>query len=244
MTMPVSIEKIEVDDVTKLFGRIRALSAVSFSFSCGESVAIMGGNGAGKSTLLSLLSLLSKPTRGQVKVNGKTASGSWKQDVISRIGFLAHEPMVYPELTAYENLLFFARMGGSADCKEAVQKQIDDMALSDFVINRPCRVLSKGQLQRVSLAKAMLTEPDLLLLDEPAAGLDSAAICRIESAVHKLCNRGGMVMVVTHEPEVAVRTATRAIMLRKGKIIVDEKAPSDSDGWRVLYNRSQEGISL
>ena len=233
------IHKITVENATKLFGRVRALSGAALSLESGEAAAVMGGNGAGKSTLLSLLSLSAKPTRGKVLFNDQPPAEM--EGVRGRIGLLAHDAMVYPDLTAKENLFFFAGILGVADKERAVQKQVEDLAVKDFFDDRPCRVLSRGQLQRVSLARALLAEPDLLLLDEPAAGLDSRAVSRIEKAVTDLRDRGGMAVVVTHEPEVAARIATRAIMLRRGKIVSDGPAPADVEGWRALYFSSQEG---
>lgn len=233
------ISKIKVEDATKLFGRVRALAGVSLSIESGEAAAVMGGNGAGKSTLLSLLSLSSKPSRGKVLFNDTEPSKI--ENVRGRIGLLAHDPMVYPDLSAKENLFFFAGLLGVEDVERAVQKQVTDLAIHDFFDDRPCRVLSRGQLQRVSLARALLAEPDLLLLDEPAAGLDSRAVSRIEKAVVDLRDRGGMAVVVTHEPEVAFRIATRAVMLRRGKVVTDEPSPQDAAGWRSLYFTAQEG---
>lgn len=233
------ISKIAVENATKLFGRVRALTGISLTLKSGESAAVMGGNGAGKSTLLSLLSLSAAPTRGAVLLNDKPASQM--ENARGRIGFLAHAPMVYPELTAKENLLFFAGLFGVEDKERAVKKQTELFEGDDFFADRPCRVLSRGQLQRVSLARALLAEPDVLLLDEPAAGLDSRAVLRIEKTVTAIRNRGGIVVTVTHEPEVAARIAARAVMLRRGKIVEDVPAPVNVEGWRTLYSNAQKG---
>jgi heme exporter protein A len=236
-----SISKIDIEKVFKLFGPVRALAGVSLSIKSGEAAAIMGGNGAGKSTLLSLLSLSLKPTQGRILFNDQLIedSSAWR----GRIGFLAHDPMLYPDLSAEENLLFFAGLLGIPHPRQSVERRVEEMALGEFFSDRPCRVLSRGQLQRVSLSRALLADPDLLLLDEPAAGLDSKAVGRIEKAVVDLLAQGGMAVVVTHEPEVAASFATRAVMLRRGKIVEDTRAPSSADLWRSLYLKSQEGSS-
>ncbi len=234
-----AISRIDIENATKLFGRVRALSKVSFSLQSGEVAAVMGGNGAGKSTLLGLIALSQKPTHGRILFNENPVEEA--SALRGRIGFLAHDPMLYPDLTAEENLLFFARLLGLPNPKQSAAQQIDEMALSEFLRDRPCRALSRGQLQRVSLARALLAAPDVLLLDEPAAGLDSKAVDRIEKAVTALAARGGMAVVVTHEPEVAASIATRAVMLRRGKVVEDTKAPSSADGFRELYFKSQEG---
>ena len=233
------IRRIAVQGAVKLFGRVRALAGVSLSMTEGESVAVMGSNGAGKSTLLSLLSLSATPTRGKVLFNEKPPAEI--EQVRGRIGLLAHDAMLYPDLTAEENLLFFAGLLGISDRPAAAAEQAEALALQDFYNDRPCRALSRGQLQRVSLARALLARPDVLLLDEPAAGLDSRAVSRIENAVIALCERGGMAAVVTHEPEVAARIAGRAVMMRRGRIAADCPSPGDAAAWRKLYFEAQEG---
>jgi heme exporter protein A len=227
------ITAVAIKQATKLFGTVRALNRLSLEVTAGEVVAVMGANGAGKSTLLSLLSLSARPTRGSVCFNGKpVAEVPWVRE---KVGLLSHDAMLYPDLTAAENLRLFAKLFGVADASARVEAVSLEMGITPFLDDRPVRVLSRGQLQRVALARAVVNEPDLLLLDEPAAGLDSRAIDRIKTAIERHVSAGGMAVVVTHEPDVAAHIATRAAMMRRGAMVVDRPAPMKSSEWRALY---------
>jgi heme exporter protein A len=235
--MTERISSVRIDRVTKVFGPVRAIADVSLEIGPGEVAAVMGANGAGKSTLLSVLSLRTRPTRGEVLFNGIFAGS----DFFGRIGLLTHQPLVYPDLTGRENLELFARMYGVDDPARSAGSVGEEMGIDDKVLNRSCRILSRGQLQRVSLARALISKPDLLLLDEPHAGMDSEAISRIEKILEDLKKRGGMAVMVTHEPENAARGATRAVMMRAGMVISDSESPSDADGWKKLYVDTVKG---
>ena len=232
------ITHISIEKATKRFGGIRALSGIDLSLEKGDVVALMGANGAGKSTLLSLLSLTSRPTRGRILFNHEVPDTA---DVRHRIGLLSHEPMLYPDLTALENLGLFARLYGLDSWQERVGELAGAFNLSAFAEDRPVRVLSRGQRQRVALARSVLAKPDLLLLDEPAAGLDVRALARIEGMIEQHIEGGGMAVVVTHEPEVAHRVAGRAVMLKRGRVVSDGAAPRSVSGWRALYLEAVEG---
>ena len=166
--------------------------------------------------------------------NGEPVKAS-ASDLRGRVGLLSHDPLVYPDLTARANLSFFAELYGLEDADRRIDALAESLELADFVASRPTRLLSRGQLQRAALARALLSEPDLLLLDEPAAGLDKGAVDRIETAVSALIGRGGMAVIVTHDPEVAKRVATRGIMMRRGEVAVDVPAPASVDEWRECY---------
>jgi heme exporter protein A len=233
-------ERLQVAGLTKVFGAVRALFGVGFEARRGDVIAVMGGNGAGKSTLLSILSLAARPTRGTVSFDGRPAEPG-DPAVRARIGLLSHQPLVYPDLTGRENLLLFAGLYGLPDPAGAVADVERRLGLAAFVADRPTRVLSRGQLQRVALARALIHSPPLLLLDEPAAGLDSAAVSRIEECLGEHAGRGGVAVMVTHEPELAARTASRALMLAAGRLAADVPAPRGADGWRELYRSVVEG---
>jgi heme exporter protein A len=228
------LEGVRLAGVTKVFGAVRALFGVGFEARRGDVIAVMGGNGAGKSTLLSILALAARPTRGTVSLDGRPADPG-DPSVRARIGLLSHQPLLYPDLTGRENLRLFAGLHGLRDPGRAVADVERRLDLAPFVADRPARVLSRGQLQRVSLARALIHSPALLLLDEPAAGLDSAAVARIEECLREHSARGGIAVMVTHEPELAARTAGRAVMLRAGRVAADVPAPEGAEGWRALY---------
>lgn len=228
------LQSIGTVGLTKLFGPVGALKSVDLSVGAGEVLAVMGANGAGKSTLLALLSLTMRPTRGQVLFDGEPVRAS-DPDVRRRIGLLSHQPLLYPDLTGRENLALFARLYGLDQPRRAIARAAERFDLGDFLGDRPTRVLSRGQLQRLALARALIADPELLLLDEPAAGLDAHAVARIETALADLRTRGGIAVLVTHEPELAAAVATRALLLARGRVTADEPAPGDSNSWRELY---------
>jgi heme exporter protein A len=234
------LSSIKTANLTKLFGAVRALKSVSLGAEAGEVVAVMGPNGAGKSTLLALISLTMRPTRGQVLFDGEPVRAA-DPAVRSRIGLLSHQPLVYPDLTGRENLRLFAKLHGVADPAAALAAAAERFALDAFVGDRPARVLSRGQLQRLALARALIASPDLLLLDEPAAGLDANAVGRIERALADHRERGGIALMVTHEPVLAAAVATRAVLIDRGRVIADEPAPAAADGWRELYATALTG---
>ena len=236
--MSDSEKSVSVLGISKLFGSVRALAETDFKVSEGEVVSVMGPNGAGKSTFLSILSLVMRPTKGKVLFFGKEAlpKDEWARQTV---GMVSHDPMLYREMTGEENLRFFASLYG-IDHKERISELAETLNLADFFSSKPVGVLSRGQLQRVSLARALLSSPKLLLLDEPASGLDRSSVKRIESILEEHKNKGGMAVVVTHEVELASRVADRAVIMKKGRIACDRTAPGEPDAWRALYTQTLE----
>ncbi|MCK9462026.1 MAG: ABC transporter ATP-binding protein [Proteobacteria bacterium] len=234
-----SLAPVAVDGVAKLFGAVRALAGVTLRLAAGDVAAVMGPNGAGKSTLLAILSLTARPTRGTVSFGGARARPG-DADARRRVGLLSHQPLLYGDLTGEENLRLFASLYG-VDVDDAVRSVSARLDLGRFAADRPVRVLSRGQLQRVALARTLVSRPELLLLDEPAAGLDRAAIEGIAAALAAHREGGGIAVVVTHEPDLAAGVATRAVMLRDGRITADAASPGGADAWRALYREAADG---
>ena len=163
--------RIALEQVSKFYGRFVALDRLRFTIEPGEFVVILGRNGAGKTTLLRTLALLQHPSEGELFFDGQSARRlpvSFKQ----RLGFCGHELALYDELTAEENLHFYARLYGLEDATRRVPEVLDEMGLADRARSR-VRSLSRGLKQRLALARAWLHRPDVLLLDEPATGLDA-----------------------------------------------------------------------
>lgn len=211
---PPRFDEVRTERVTRVFGATRALAAVSLTLRGGEVTSIEGGNGAGKSTLLNVLSTLLRPTSGEVFYGDLTLS----QDRVllrSCIGLVGHDAMVYPDLTARESLAFMARLHDlpGADLDGALAA----VGLKD-VADRPARTYSRGQLQRLALARAELHDPSLLLFDEPTTGLDAAATRRLEGAVEAARARGRVVVMVTHDHAFAQRVATVRVTLERGRL--------------------------
>lgn len=207
------IKQVEVNNVTKLFGAKRALCDVSLRVTQGEIVALIGQNGAGKSTLLSILSTMMKPTFGTLQINGSEASAQSR----GRIGYLSHKPFVYPELSCQENLRLFAALYNVDDA--AVLTMCARLNLGEFFSNRSAGVLSRGQLQRLALARTLIASPDVLLLDEPSSGLDRASVGLIEEIVLKHQQAGGIAFIVSHDPGMVATLSSRVVLLNMGEVI-------------------------
>lgn len=186
------------------------LSDLSFSVDAGESVGISGPNGAGKTSLLRCLATLLRPAAGSLLLFGVEATGAAGRGVRPRIGFVGHAPALSPHLTLAENLAFVARLAGRPTGRiEEVLGLVGLGRLGDLRAG----AASQGMARRVDLARMLLTEPDLLLLDEPWAGLDAGATGIIEALVARTTGRGGAAVVVTHDPERAASAVTRHLTI-------------------------------
>lgn len=208
--------RVEVERVSLAYGPTRALTNVSVSFDAGTVSTLEGPNGAGKSTLLNVLATLARPTSGAVRY-GEFELPDDRALVRPSIGLVAHEALVYPDLTGRESLELFARWYRVDDPAAAIAKVIETYALGSFV-DRPVRTLSRGQLQRVALARATVHEPSLLLFDEPTTGLDHASTERVAAAIESARARGCVVIVVTHDRPLAERVADRRVFLQRGRV--------------------------
>ena len=195
---------VELRTVTKTFGAVRALVAVSARFCGGEITIIEGANGSGKSTLLSILGGLALPSSGKVDY-GELGNG--RAAVRSQLGWVAHEALSYPDLSGRENVELAARLHG-IDPKKAFAAASLRFELSGFA-HRPVRTYSRGQRQRVALARALAHGPKLLLLDEPTTGLDVAGTARVSEVLVEEAGRGAIVVAVTHDPRLAELSTQR-----------------------------------
>lgn len=211
---PVRFDLVELDRVSRVFGATRALAAVSLTLRGGEVTSIEGGNGAGKSTLLNVLATLLRPSSGEVRY-GEFLLSTDRALLCSAIGLVGHEAMVYPDLTARESLEFMAELHGvdRAQVAEALAR----VGLVE-IADRPARTYSRGQMQRLALARAELHDPSLLLFDEPTTGLDAAATRRLEAAIEAARARGRVVAIVTHDHEFARRVATVRVRMERGRV--------------------------
>ncbi len=204
-------------DVSRNFGRRRALSKVSLRCESGQIVALLGANGAGKSTLLSIAATLLVPSSGEVLYGTQTAGGMGA-GLRARIGLLGHDLYLYPELTATENLLFFGRLYGLSDVERRVAAALARAGLSgrgdDGVAG-----FSRGMRQRLALERALLHEPRLVLLDEPFTGLDDEATSALCVRFEALRAAGCIVLVTTHDLETAESLIDRAVLLQNGRLV-------------------------
>jgi heme exporter protein A len=208
-----------IDDVSKSFGSRVALSHVSLTVEVGERVALVGPNGAGKSTLLRVAALLTRPGRGRVRIGGLDAARSASQ-ARRQIGYVAHRALLYDDLTGRQNLLFYARMYDVPDAGSRVDELLDWAGLAergdDLV-----RGYSRGMQQRLTIARALIHNPGVLLLDEPLAALDPEGVTRVEGLLRELASAGCAVLMSTHDLERVTGSAGRMVVLVGGRLRAD-----------------------
>jgi heme exporter protein A len=206
---------LEVSGVTRMFGRRRAVDGVDLTLAPGDCLALFGPNGAGKTTLLRLISGLLKPTKGTIRVGGQ----SLREDASARgqLGLISHQSMLYSALTSRENVEFAARLYGVADARSAAMKALERMRIADRA-NAPVRSLSRGLQQRVSIARAIVHEPRVVLLDEPYTGLDAAGGAALTDMLLSLRASGASLVLVTHNVEEGLAVATQAAVMLGGRI--------------------------
>jgi heme exporter protein A len=218
---------IELDGLVRRYGERTALDGVTVSVPDGSTLVVFGPNGAGKSTLLRVLATLLRPQGGTARVlGGELPRDGWK--VRGRIGLLGHEPLLHRDLTARENLRFHARLHGVAF--ERIDELLEQVGLQ-LRSDEPIRELSRGMVQRVAACRAVLHEPDVLLLDEPTANLDPAAADALEPLVGR--SSGRTRVVTSHDPARGLAEADVVLGLRAGRAELSGVATEDQV--RELY---------
>jgi ABC-2 type transport system ATP-binding protein len=212
---------VEVVGLRKVYGDVAAVDGIDFTLAAGAVTALLGGNGAGKTTTISMLMGLVIPTSGEARVFGANMARE-RHRVLHRMNFESPYVDVPMRLTVRQNLEVYGRLYGVRDLKGAVAATADDLRLGEF-LDRPYGKLSAGQKTRVSLAKALLNEPELLLLDEPTASLDPDTADWVRAKLqHYLRARRATVVLASHNMAEVERLADRVIMLEKGRVIADE----------------------
>ncbi len=208
---------VELRDVDKLYGRVRALDKVSVELPRGELILLEGSNGAGKSTLLRMLAGVTRPTRGSVRVLGQDPFSADGRAARGKAGYLAAEPALYAELSVRENLRFCARLRGLAP--ERVEQCLAELDL-EGVAERPVHQLSFGFRRRAGLARALLTDPELLLLDEPWNGLDEASSERLSKRLATYRSAGRTALVAAHGIGARAVLFDRRLRIERGRLEV------------------------
>ncbi len=226
---------LEVSELKKDYGGPPVLRSVSFSLERGEGLILLGPNGAGKSTLLRILAGIHRAGGGVIRING--ARASFREGEIRRqVGFVSHETFLYDSLTARENLHFFGRLYGVTD-KQEITRALDEVGLLRFA-DRPVGGFSRGMAQRLTLARARLHRPSLLLLDEPFTGLDPVAAADLEGSLQSFLRDGGSFVMATHDLAHVVGTGSRLLVLRRGQIVhTDDLSSLDAAGLERIYRR-------
>jgi ABC-type multidrug transport system ATPase subunit len=210
--MPASAPIISVQDVVKQFGRFAALRGVTAEFDAGRFHAILGDNGAGKTTLLRALAGLAHPTRGRILIFGKTPKAACRD-----LGYMAHPSLLYDEMSGMENLRYFAGLYGiSGDTRS--QEVIRSVGL-DPELTRPVGQYSQGMRQRMSLARAILHDPRVLLLDEPFSNVDVPSAREMVALLKAMRDGGKTIFVVTHQAFLLEGVADEFIWMQSGQIV-------------------------
>jgi len=216
---------VAVRELRKVYRDISAVDGISFALESGSITALLGGNGAGKTTTIAMLMGLVIPTAGEARVFGADMARE-RHKVLHRMNFESPYVDVPMRLTVRQNLEVFARLYGVRDLGPRITRTAEDFKLADL-LDRPYGKLSAGQKTRVSLAKAMLNEPELLLLDEPTASLDPDTADWVRTKIEIYCREhGATVVLASHNMAEVERLADRVIMLEKGRILADE-TPAD-----------------
>ncbi len=209
---------VRADQLGRRFGRRRVLSELDLSIPEGSFVALFGGNGAGKTTLLRILCGLARPTAGRCEIFGASPLGG-KGETRRRIGFLSHQGALIPELTARENLLFYGKLYGVADAGARADGLLAEVGLAGRADDR-VRGFSRGMLQRMALARALMHSPDLLLLDEPFTGLDPSGVEEMAQRFRDLHRQGRTLLMTTHQLEQGRALAGHLALLEGGRIAI------------------------
>jgi heme exporter protein A len=221
---------LELDGLARHYGEREALSGVSLSLEDGQTLVVFGPNGAGKTTLLRVLASLLRPHAGTVNVLGASLPDeAWA--VRGRVGLLGHEALLYRELTARENLTFHARLHGVSG--ERVEEVLEAVAITSRG-GEPLRTLSRGMVQRVAVARAVLHEPDLLLLDEPYSNLDPAAVELVSPLIGP--DSGRTRVICSHDPSGGLSEADLVLGLSAGRpVLLGAAASVDAAAVVGLY---------
>lgn len=188
----------------------------------GRTVALLGANGAGKSSLLRVLATLIPPTRGSLHLFGRSV-GPNSVKIRARIGIIAHQPMLYRDLSPRENLRFFAALYDLRDPAQRIADMLDLVALTPRA-DDPVKTLSRGMVQRVAIARSLVHGPDLLLADEPFTGLDAPSTSALESLLAKLHAQGKTIVLVNHDIRQSLAISDDVVVLGRGRVALDQPA--------------------
>jgi heme exporter protein A len=230
---------IQVKKLYKRFGLKTVLRSLDFQVNEGEFVALLGPNGAGKTTFLRILASLSRPTMGEVKISGFRLP-EHSSEVRRRLGVVSHLPLLYGDLSAEENLIFYGRMYGVLDLSRRVDEVLEMVGLSarkrDLV-----RTFSRGMQQRLAIGRAVLHDPDIILFDEPHTGLDQDACSMLDRVLKDVAARGRTVVMTSHDLARIADLASRYDVLSRGAIIAStDRSRLEPDQLLAFYRDALE----
>ncbi|NUQ33736.1 MAG: heme ABC exporter ATP-binding protein CcmA [Planctomycetaceae bacterium] len=226
---------LKVDGISKSFEGRRVLERVSFELAGGQTLLLLGLNGAGKTTLLSILAGMLKPDAGEVAIGGQSPYRT--PQVKARIGYVTHQTMLHPGLTVRESLEWFAKMLEVSQPKERVENLGQQLGMIS-ILDRRAGKLSRGEGQRASIARAMIADPSLLLLDEPFTGLDERGCEQLGEVLRTLSSPERSIIMTTHDTERGLSFATHVALLERGSLI----GPVPRDGAPELLARFRQAV--
>ena len=211
-----ALPAVSAQGIEKRFGAVRALRGVDLEVPAGQTIAVIGPNGAGKSTLLRIVAGLMRPTAGQLEIAGKRGGGSGAER--ARIGYIGHATLLYPELSARENLIFAGRLYEIADPAARADQLLAEEGLGE-VAGRRAGTFSRGLCQRLAIARAIVHDPPLVLLDEPFTGLDRRSSDRLARRLGALRDDGRSALLVTHDLRHASELADAVVVMSRGEVV-------------------------
>jgi heme exporter protein A len=233
---------IDIKGLTKQADNKLILRGIDLSIQQGETIAILGPNGAGKSTLLKVLSTLIKPTTGQVMINGLNLKKN-QLEIKKLFGYLPHSSLLYDQYSPLENLIFFGKLYGVNHPEKRATELVKEVGLS-FFLNEPVKNFSRGMIQRIAIARAIVHEPKILYLDEPHTGLDQGAIAILNNVIVSMKEKGTTTLMVTHDFKQAAEICDRILIMKNGKIVDDFKLKERNlDYVNDKYQLQVEGVS-
>ncbi|MDF2903776.1 MAG: heme exporter protein CcmA [Bacillus sp. (in: firmicutes)] len=233
---------IEIKKLIKQADNKVILRGIDLSIKKGETVAILGPNGAGKSTLLKVIATLIKPSSGEVNINGMELKKN-ATEIKKLMGYLPHSSLLYEHYSPLENLVFFGNLYGVKGVEEKAIELVKRVGLS-FFLKEPVKNFSRGMIQRIAIARAIVHDPELLLLDEPHTGLDQGAISILNEVIISMKNKGATTLMVTHDFKQAAEICDRIIFIKDGKIVDDFlMKEKEIDLLTEKYQKLTEGVS-
>jgi heme exporter protein A len=230
------INAIEVKGLYRNFGSFEALRDINLAVKPGQTLALFGHNGAGKTTLLKILSTIMKPTSGQILYNGQDIEKN-PEDVLASLGVISHRSFLYSSLTAYDNLSFYAKLYSVADRDARIKKLLAELGLKSRMYDK-VGTFSRGMQQKLSIARALLHQPKIVLMDEPESGLDNKASARLWELLKE---EKRTVIFTHHDLEKGFAAADRLIILARGRVVFAPENKCTFSELQRAYAASMEG---
>lgn len=239
---------LQVSNINKSFGRVRALRDVSFAVTRGTIIGLVGPNGAGKSTTMKVVTGVTAPDVGEVQVAGETVTMQQRHTLV-RVGALIENPGLYSYMTGWDNLKLYADVAGTSDDK--INEIVTQLDLAEF-INKKVKTYSWGMKQRVGVALAMVNDPDLLLLDEPLNGMDPVSVAEVKAVLREWRDAGKTILISSHTVRDLEGLVDDYIFIDRGEIISRDEILTAADGKvdpdleemfaDVIARRKQQGV--